>query len=221
MALTLFPHAMTEDYRNAISWACRQPQVDPARVGLWGTSFSGGIATHAATVDRRVKAIVAQAPSLMNAETRRAMDPARWSAVGAFLEADRIARHETGVINTLPVVASEGEPCALPGEESREFFASASAAAPTWRNEITVESIEKIREFDPVSLIHMLAPTALLVIAARSDSLIPLAALTQAVERAGEPKRIVILPVGHFEVYADPWFSTAVDEAIGWFRTYL
>ena len=216
----LFPQAMVEDYRNAISWACQQPQVDPARVGLWGTSFSGGIATRAATVDRRVRVVVAQAPSLMNAATRRSMDPARWEAVGAFLQADRIERYGTGVVRTLPVVAPDGEPCALPGRESRDFFAAASKATPTWRNEITVESLEQIREFDPVSLIHMLAPTALLVIAAGKDSLIPLAALTGAVDRAAEPKRIVVLPAGHFEVYDEPWFSTAMGEAIAWFRTH-
>src|ERR1700754_4228121 len=58
----LFPQAMVEDYRNAISWACRQPRVDQARLGVWGTSFRGGVAPHVATVDRRFKAVVAQAP---------------------------------------------------------------------------------------------------------------------------------------------------------------
>lgn len=217
----LFPQAMVEDYRNAISWVCRQPRVDQARLGVWGTSFSGGVATHVATVDRRVKAVVAQVPSLLNAETRRNINPARWEAVGAFLQADRIARYETGDVRTLPVVAADGEPCALPGQESRGFFVAASASTPTWRNEITVESLEKIGEFDPVSLIHMLAPTALLVIAAEKDSLIPLAALTKVVDRAAEPKRIAILPAGHFEVYSEPWFSTATNEAVIWFRTHL
>jgi fermentation-respiration switch protein FrsA (DUF1100 family) len=98
---------------------------------------------------------------------------------------------------------------------------AASASTPTWRNEITVESLEKIGEFDPVSLIHMLAPTALLIIAAEKDSLIPLAALTKVVDRAAEPKRIAILPAGHFEVYSEPWFSTATNEAVIWFRTHL
>ena len=162
----LFPLDMVEDYRNAITWACLQPVIDANRVGLWGTSFSGGIATYAATIDPRVKAVVAQAPSLMNAETRRAMDPDKWQTVAEFLTADRVARYEAGTVNTIPVVAPDGTPCALMGQESYEFFEAAKAGAPTWRNEITLESLEKIREFDPVSLINMLSPTALLVIAA-------------------------------------------------------
>jgi len=196
----LFPHDMVEDYRNAITWTCQQPGIDPERVGLWGASFSGGLATYAATVDRRVKVIVAQVPSIVNAEARRALDPAKWAAVGNLLIEDRISRYKTGAIKTLPVVAPEGEPCALQGQECFDFFEAAKAYAPNWRNEITLRSLERIREFDPVSLIHMLAPTALLVIASETDSLIPLDAVTSAFNRAEEPKRMVVLQAGHFEV---------------------
>ena len=217
----LFPLDMVEDYRNAITWACLQPVIDANRVGLWGTSFSGGIATYAATIDPRVKAVVAQAPSLMNAETRRAMDPDKWQTVAEFLTADRVARYEAGTVNTIPVVAPDGTPCALMGQESYEFFEAAKAGAPTWRNEITLESLEKIREFDPVSLINMLSPTALLVIAAEMDNLIPLNAVQAAFDRALEPKKITVLPVGHFQVYEEPWMTASADEAIGWFDAHL
>lgn len=217
----LFPHDMVEDYRNAITWACQQPQVDPSRLGLWGTSFSGGVATFAATVDRRAKAVVAQVPSLMNAETRRAPDPAKWAAVGQMLVAERAARYRAGEVRTMPVVAPMGQPCVLPGRECLDAFEAFSTVAPNWRNEITIASLEKIREFDPVSLIQMLAPTTLLVIAAETDSLIPLAAVTAAFDRAAEPKRMVVLPTGHFDIYSDPWLTKSVDEAIDWFSTHL
>jgi len=85
----IFPLDMVEDYRNAITRACEQPYVDSDRIALWGTSFSGGLATYTATVDKRIKAVVAQTPSLLNAETRRATDPARWESAGRFLMEDR------------------------------------------------------------------------------------------------------------------------------------
>ncbi len=62
-----------------------------------------------------------------------------------------------------------------------------------------------MREFDPSSLIHMLGPTALLVIAAEADSLIPLQALNAAFEQAVDPKRMVVLPIAHFDVCQEPW----------------
>jgi fermentation-respiration switch protein FrsA (DUF1100 family) len=217
----LFPLEMVEDYRNAITWVCEQPNVDADRIGVWGTSFSGGLAAYTATFDKRVKAVVAQVPSLINPESRRSTDPVKWDSVGAFLLEDRIARYRTGAVNYMKVVAPEGEPCILPGAESYEAYMELASAAPNWRNEVTLESLEKVREFDPVSLIHLMAPTALLVIAAEQDSLIPLDAVMAVYEQATHPKELIVHPVKHFDVYKDPWLTTAANEAIGWFKQHL
>ena len=41
------------DYRNAITWLTLQPDVNPERIGAWGTSYSGGHVLHLAAFDRR------------------------------------------------------------------------------------------------------------------------------------------------------------------------
>ena len=51
-----------QDYRNAITWAGLQNEVDPQRIGVWGTSYSGGHVLYLGAYDRRIKAIVAQVP---------------------------------------------------------------------------------------------------------------------------------------------------------------
>jgi len=56
----LIPLEQIDDIRNAISFFEAQPQVDPERIGLWGTSFGGANAPYAAAVDSRVKAVVGQ-----------------------------------------------------------------------------------------------------------------------------------------------------------------
>ena len=217
----LFPLEMVEDYRNAITWVCSQPNVDPSRIGVWGTSYSGGLVAYLGTFDRRVKAVVAQVPSLTNADARRGIDPGKWESVGEYLSQDRIARYLIGEVNYIKVVASEGEPCVLPGVESYDAFMEIKDTAPNWRNEITVESLEKIREFDPVSFIHLMAPTALMVIACENDTLIPLDAVKNAYENANEPKQFTIFPIRHFEIYRDPWRAKATDNAIEWYKKYL
>ena len=60
----LYPMNEVEDFRSAIDWLEAQPGIDPNRIGLWGTSFGGGIATYVAAHDLRVRACVAQAPIL-------------------------------------------------------------------------------------------------------------------------------------------------------------
>jgi uncharacterized protein len=56
----LIPLEQIDDIRNAISFFEAQPQVDPERIGLWGTSFGGANAPYTAAVDSRVKAVVGQ-----------------------------------------------------------------------------------------------------------------------------------------------------------------
>ena len=173
----LFPLHQVEDFRNAITWVSHKPEVDPGRIGLWGTSYGGGIVTYVATFDKRVKAVVAQVPATLRPEFRRAMDPERWDRVGEFILRDRIERYHTGAVNYIKVVAPEGEPCALPGKEAYEAYMALADVAPNWRNQVTVESLEKTREFDPVNLVRLMSPTALLLIPAEKDSLIPLDAV--------------------------------------------
>jgi len=217
----LFPLHQVEDVRNAITWVSGQPEVDPQRIGLWGTSYGGGIVVYTATFDRRVKAVVAQVPATTSPEFRRAMNPERWDSVGEFLLRDRIARYKTGAVNYMKVVAPEGEPCALPGNDPYEGYMTLAATSPTWRNQVTIESLEKIREFDPVSKAHWVAPTAMLLIPAEKDSLIPVDAVKETYEKAREPKALSVLPIEHFEIYSEPWFSKAAGAAIDWFEKYL
>jgi len=56
----LIPLEQIDDIRNAISFFETLPEVDPERIGLWGTSFGGGHAPYAAPVDTRTKAAVGQ-----------------------------------------------------------------------------------------------------------------------------------------------------------------
>ncbi|TVO72257.1 alpha/beta hydrolase [Sedimenticola selenatireducens] len=217
----IFPLEMVEDYRNAISWVSEHTHVDRDRIGIWGTSYSGGLVAYVGAIDKRAKAVVAQVPSIIGPESRRNMNPEKWDNLGDFLLQDRISRYSIGKINYLKVVAPEGEPCILPGKENHDALMGMAGGAPNWRNEITVESLEKIREFDPVSRIHMIAPRALLVIAAEEDNLIPLEAVKDSYEKASEPKDLTVYPILHFDIYTDPWQTKAANAAIDWFKTHL
>lgn len=56
------PWRQIEDCRHAITFATFLDSIDPARIGLWGTSYSAAHALQVAATDRRVKAVVAQVP---------------------------------------------------------------------------------------------------------------------------------------------------------------
>jgi len=58
------PLDQAEDIFSAINWVTSDPQVEPSSIGLWGTSFSGGLTVYVAARDKRVKAIVSQVGSM-------------------------------------------------------------------------------------------------------------------------------------------------------------
>lgn len=58
------PFDQTEDIVSCIDFISGEPNVDTARIGLWGTSFGGGHVVYVAAHDHRIKCIVAQVPSM-------------------------------------------------------------------------------------------------------------------------------------------------------------
>lgn len=58
------PLDQTTDLLNVIHWVHGEKQCDPKRIGLWGTSYSGGHVVYAAARDARVRATVSQVPGM-------------------------------------------------------------------------------------------------------------------------------------------------------------
>ena len=54
------PIDQTADIMNAIHWAVGDKQCDAGRIGIWGSSYSGGHVVYVAARDPRVKAFVSQ-----------------------------------------------------------------------------------------------------------------------------------------------------------------
>jgi fermentation-respiration switch protein FrsA (DUF1100 family) len=46
------PPDQMEDYRNALTWLSLQPEIDANRLGVWGSSFSGGSCANALATQR-------------------------------------------------------------------------------------------------------------------------------------------------------------------------
>ena len=58
------PIDQTTDLLNAIHWVHGEQRCDSSRIGIWGSSFSGGHVVYVAARDPRVKAFVSQVGSM-------------------------------------------------------------------------------------------------------------------------------------------------------------
>lgn len=217
------PWAQVRDYRDAITYAGTLPEVDPARIGIWGSSYSGGHVLVVAAIDRRVRAVVSQVPLISGHDNLRALVRSDFIAgLREQFDADRLARYEGKPPAMLPVVAEDPlAPSALPTPDSWQWFTDTGKnRAPSWRNEVTLRSVEMFTEYEPVSYLPYISPTPLLLVVAHGDHLVPSELALAAYERAHQPKDLVILAGGHFDAYVTD-FDAASGQARDWFVRYL
>ncbi|MEO1199668.1 MAG: alpha/beta hydrolase [Pseudomonadota bacterium] len=217
------PWQQINGYRDAITWAQSLDEVDENRIGVWGSSYSGGHVLVVAAIDRRVKCVVSQVPLTYGFETaRRLIRGDMWAGLRGMFDADRAARLSGAAPGTMKVTAPEGEPCALPTADTYEFFTSFTAGRETtWRNEVTLHSIELFTEYEPADYIARISPTPLLLVAAKGDHLTPFDMTARAYDAALEPKQFLALPGGHFEAYVDENFATSSKIQSDWFNSHL
>ena len=185
------PLDQLQDYLNVIHWAMGEAMVDKTRVGLWGTSFSGGLVVAAAARDSRVKALVSQVGFFGSAinklpaeQLARARDEGSKRARGELAYPAPRAREVGG----------------LSGGPIREKFLLYDAVADTAKVKncaMLFIAAEKEELFDNKE--H------------------PEAAFKGAVE----PKKYVVIPgIAHYGIYSQAR-QEASDLAVNWFNQHL
>jgi uncharacterized protein len=217
------PVQQVRDYRHAITYASTLDEVDPTRIGAWGSSYSGGHVLVLGAIDRRVKAVVAQVPLVSGSANIAELVRADFRAgFRQMFDDDRAARFRGDPPAMVPVVAEDPlAPSALPTPDSWTWFTeTGKTRAPSWKNEVTLRTVEMLGEYEPAAYIARISPTPLLMVVAREDHLTPAHLAIDAYERAREPKRLVILPSGHFDAYVDG-FDEASVPARDWFVEHL
>ena len=213
----LLPLEQVDDIRNALTWVATQPEVDASRLGLWGTSFGGAHVPYVAGIDRRVQAAVAQVGfdtgerfllSVRN-ESERA-------ELLRQLEEDRQLRTREGRGRWIDPFER-----ALRNPQASGFIGKALQALPHMRCLLSWQTWEKTLEYRPLDVVDKISPRALLLIAAEHDTICPPAGYQAPYERAGEPKRLITLPISHYDIYDGHGFEESVRQAVEWFAAHL
>ncbi len=217
------PWLQVRDYSDAITFAQRQAETDAQRIGVWGSSYSGGHVLAVAAMDRRVKCVVSQVPLISGSQGfRRLVRADMLAGLQAMLAQDRRDRADGKPPAMLPVVdENPAGLSALPTADSYTWFTKTQALrAPAWRNAVTLRTVEYGFGYEPGAYIGMISPTPLLLIVAVGDHLAVSDLAIKAYAQAFEPKKLVLLPGGHFDAYVEE-FDQASGPACDWFSTHL
>ena len=168
------PWWQVRDYRDAITYAETLESVDPERIGIWGSSYSGGHVLVVGAIDRRVKCVVSQVPLISgHANARRLIRADYITGLRTMFDGDRRARMQGKPPAMLPVVSEDPTgPAALPTPDSWTWFTETGRSrAPSWRNEVTLRSVEMFMEYEPGGYVGFISPTPLMMVVALGDHL--------------------------------------------------
>ena len=217
------PWAQVRDYRHAITYAQTLAEVDADRIGVWGSSYSGGHGLVLGAIDKRVKCVAVQVPLVSGFRNIKALVRQDFIAPNrAAFDEDRAARFRGEPPAMVPVV--DPDPMAvsaLPTADSWEWFSeTGKRRASAWKNEVTLRSVEMLMEYEPSTYLERISPTPLLMVVAAGDHLTPSDLALEAYQQAREPKKLVLLPGGHFDAYVKD-FDAASGAARDWFVEHL
>jgi uncharacterized protein len=217
------PWQQIRDYRDAITFAETLRETDTGRIGVWGSSYSGSHVLVVGAIDRRVKCVVSQAPMISGHDNvRRLVRADHIAGFQRMFEDDRRSRYAGNPPAMVPVVSEDpAGPAALASADSWAWFTETGRnRAPSWKNEVTLRSVEMFSEYEPGSYVGFVSPTPLLLIVALGDHLTVADAALAAYERALESKQLVALKGGHFDVYTSG-FDESSGAAAKWFAQHL
>jgi uncharacterized protein len=216
------PIAQMRDYRHALTYAESRSEVAADRLGIWGTSYSGGLVLMAAAVDRRVRCVVSQVPFISGAASFELSTPLdRHAASHARLATERRAI-AAGAPPTIVEVCTDdpSKPEDSPGRLSYRYFDRFRRAGSRWENKVTLRSLDYRLEFDALPFVPRISPTPLLMIVASHDTITPTNLALEAFERARAPKQLVIIEGHHYVPYRER-FADSSNAARDWFLTHL
>lgn len=216
--------AQWRDYSNAVTYLQGRSDVQEDRIGIWGTSYSGGAVLAAAALDKRIKCVVSQVPLINGYENILQLMPLqRLTELQAMIDEDRRSRAQGNPSQLVPICAPElTDPCIFPGKRTYEFYTYQANRRPDlgWENLVTVKTLEYLFEYDVSRYLTRISPTPLLMIIATEDRSTPSDLALKAYQTALEPKQLLLVPGDHYRSYLEE-FETTCTAARDWFTEHL
>lgn len=204
-----------DDYRAVVAHARRMPGVDPDRIVLWGSSYSGGHVVAVAADDPRVAGVISQGAAMDGLGAT--LEILRYAGLRQLLRLTAHAlRDAVGHLlgrpdHLVPVVGPPGSLAAITSADGESGYRT--IMGPTFRNEMPARCILSILVNRPVTQAKRLRMPVLLVVAAQ-DTIAPPAAVEKVAATVAGPVETVRMDVGHFEIYAGEPFRRSVDRQV-------
>lgn len=194
--------AQLADFRAAVAHARSLPEVDPARLGLSGTSYGGGHALVVAADDPSIRAVVAKVP---HCDTRAAFRTARLGDVARNMGVairDAIGAKLGRPVRTIPLVGEPGEVAVMTHPGWRARYLGLVPEGARWSPAIPARSLLAVGDYRPITQASRIGCPVLVVYSAQ-DRGIPAESVEATI---AELRRVEVetFDGDHFDVYDGP-----------------
>jgi hypothetical protein len=211
------PRDQLRDLVNGVTYLTTRPDVDPDRIGVFGSGGTGGgNAVLLAAADPRVHAAVSQLPVADGADwLHRMRSEYEWLDFLRGLETDRRDRVVTGKGR----LVNPREEIMVPTPERRATAVKADVddRVPT---AVSLAAADEILEYRPVDAAARLL-TPLQVIAVEGDATTPTDHAVAIFEAARGPRQLIMQRhTTHYAAY-DKYWESVTPRIVEWFTTHL
>lgn len=213
------PKRHLADWKAAISHVRSLPNINPEKIALWGSSFSGGHVIVTAARDPDITAIVAQVPfvdaisTIFNLGPKFLLQAAPHGLRDFFRMITFRSPHYVKIIGKPDEFAIMNTPESYPG------YSSMIPENTTWENKCPARILLRFGFYRPITVAHKIKCPALIMLG-QKDSLIDPAAVEKTARKI--PKgELVKYPFGHFDIYTGNPFKKAVKRQTEFLLAHL
>ena len=208
-----------EDWRAAIAYARTLEGVDPARIAIWGTSFSGGHVMTLAAHEPALAAAVSQvafADGLVTLPSLGIRHALRLTREGLRDQGAALRRRPPHMI---AAVGPPGSKSVMNTPDAESGLQALTAPGSTWRNEVTARIALHVGSYRPAREAGKIRCPILFCVA-DNDVLTAPGLVLRAANKAprAEVKRY---PIGHFDIYVGEWFERASADQADFLKRHL
>jgi dienelactone hydrolase len=208
-----------EDYHAAIAYARSLAWVDPDRIAIFGSSFSGGHVLAIGAQDPRLAAIVSQCPFTDGLATMPAIGAAnvlRGTAAGLRDALNAVAGRPPHYV---PVTGDPGSFAVMTTPDSKRGIEAMLPPQTRWENRVAARILLRIGAYRPGRHAANISCPVLVSICEK-DALAPAKRSAELASRAplAEIRRY---PYGHFDIYVGDPFEQVIADEIEFLQRHL
>jgi dienelactone hydrolase len=201
-----------QDWTVAVAYARTLPGIDYNRIGLWGTSFSGGHVIATAARLPGIAAVVSQCPFTDSIASFGTLSPSISARITALAVRDLVTARLGGSPVMVPTAGNPGEVALMNAPDAYPGFLKLVPDGTQLRNEVAARIGVKILPYRPGRLAARV-PCPILFCVCENDSVAP-SGPTRRYAATAPRGQIKLYPEGHFEIYIGDAFERVIADQL-------